>query len=122
MNFTKKILLTFSLLLALAVSASAQKPFVVNLWQNGAPNDNGDVADTATVKVFLPRKEEATGRAVVICPGGGYQHLAMNHEGYDWAPFFNNMGIAAIVLKYRMPHGNCDVPIADAEEFFCQAL
>lgn len=116
MNFTKKILLTFSLLLALAVSASAQKPFVVNLWQNGAPNDNGDVADTATVKVFLPRKEEATGRAVVICPGGGYQHLAMNHEGYDWAPFFNNMGIAAIVLKYRMPHGNCDVPIADAEE------
>ena len=116
MNFTKKILLTFSLLLALAVSASAQKPFVVNLWLNGAPNDNGNVADTATVKVFLPRKEEATGRAVVICPGGGYQHLAMNHEGYDWAPFFNNMGIAAIVLKYRMPHGNCDVPIADAEE------
>lgn len=116
MNFTKKILLTFSLLLALAVSANAQKPFVVNLWQNGAPNGNGDVADTATVKVFLPRKEEATGRAVVICPGGGYQHLAMNHEGYDWAPFFNNMGIAAIVLKYRMPHGNCDVPIADAEE------
>ena len=44
MNFTKKILLTFSLLLALAVSASAQKPFVVNLWQNGAPNDNGDVS------------------------------------------------------------------------------
>ena len=116
MNFTKKILLTFSLLLALAVSASAQKPFVVNLWQNGAPNDNGDIADTATMKVFLPRKEEATGRAVVICPGGGYQHLAMNHEGYDWAPFFNNMGIAAIVLKYRMPNGNCDVPIADAEE------
>ena len=68
------------------------------------------------MKVFLPRKEEATGRAVVICPGGGYQHLAMNHEGYDWAPFFNNMGIAAIVLKYRMPNGNCDVPIADAEE------
>jgi len=40
----------------------------------------------------------------------------MNHEGYDWAPFFNNMGIAAIVLKYRMPHGNKDVPIADAEQ------
>lgn len=53
---------------------------------------------------------------MVICPGGGYQHLAMNHEGYDWAPFFNNMGIAAIVLKYRMPHGEKDVPISDAEE------
>lgn len=53
---------------------------------------------------------------MVICPGGGYQHLAMDHEGYDWAPFFNNMGIAAIVLKYRMPNGDKEVPISDAEE------
>lgn len=104
------------LLIVAAVSASAQKSFVMNLWQNGAPNDNGDSQDTATVKVFLPNEKEATGRAVVICPGGGYQHLAINHEGYDWAPFFNNMGIAAIVLKYRMPHGNCEVPVSDAEE------
>ena len=41
--------------------------------------------------------------------------LAMNHEGKDWAGFFNNMGIAAIVLKYRMPNGNLEVPISDAE-------
>jgi acetyl esterase/lipase len=40
----------------------------------------------------------------------------MDHEGYEWAPFFNKMGIAAIVLKYRMPNGNCEVPETDAEE------
>lgn len=79
-------------------------------------NDNGNPADTAKVSVFLPKEKVATGRAVVICPGGGYQHLAMKHEGTDWAPFFNNMGIAAIVLKYRMPNGNHEVPVADAEE------
>ena len=52
---------------------------------------------------------------VIICPGGGYSHLAMNHEGLDWAPFFNNMGIAAVVLHYRMPNGNHKVPVEDAE-------
>lgn len=94
----------------------AQKVFDINLWQGDAPGNNGDAADTAKVRVYLPSPKEATGRAVVICPGGGYQHLAMNHEGYDWGPFFNNMGIAAIVLKYRMPHGNPQIPLADAEE------
>lgn len=115
MKRIKKIITTV-FLTAITLSAGAQKTFEMNLWQNGAPNDNGDSQDTAKVKVFLPNEKEATGRAVVICPGGGYQHLAMNHEGYDWAPFFNNQGIAVVVLKYRMPHGNCEVPISDAEE------
>ena len=94
----------------------AQKVFDLNLWQGNAPGNNGDAADTAKVRVYLPASKEATGRAVVICPGGGYQHLAMNHEGYEWGAFFNNMGIAAVVLKYRMPHGNPDIPVSDAEE------
>ncbi len=100
------------MLVSLAVSA---QNYEINLWQNGAPNDNGDTKDTAKVFVYLPKTENATGRAVVICPGGGYAHLAMDHEGKDWAPYFNNMGIAAIVLKYRMPHGNNDIPVSDAE-------
>ena len=41
--------------------------------------------------------------------------MATSHEGYDWAPFFNNKGIAVIVLKYRMPDGNPSIPVADAE-------
>ena len=111
----RKTLLTAALA-ALALPLAAQQSFNVNLWPDGAPNSNGNPADTAKVWVYLPEKATATGRAVVICPGGGYSHLAMNHEGHDWAPFFNNMGIAAIVLKYRMPEGNHEVPVADAEE------
>lgn len=102
-------------LLAASVSAMAQRSFDVNLWAAKAPNKNG-LQDTAYIKVYLPDAKRATGRAVVICPGGGYAHLAMEHEGTQWAPFFNNMGIAAIVLHYRMPNGNVKVPISDAEE------
>lgn len=102
-------------LLAVSVSAMAQRSFDVNLWTAKAPNKNG-LQDTAYIKVYLPDAKRATGRAVVICPGGGYALLAMDHEGTQWAPFFNNMGIAAIVLHYRMPNGNVKVPISDAEE------
>ena len=115
MKRLKKILFT-AFMAAVPVLLPAQIVFDMNLWQGGAPNSNGDTGDTAKVRVYLPSAKEATGRAVVICPGGGYQHLAMEHEGYQWGPFFNNMGIAAIVLKYRMPHGNPDVPLSDAEE------
>lgn len=99
-----------------AASASAQKDTEILLWPNGAPTSNGDAADTAKVYVSLPKPDKATGRCVVICPGGGYTHLAMNHEGRDWTPFFNNIGIATVVLKYRMPHGVHQVPLEDAEE------
>ena len=102
-------------ILAVSVSAMAQRAFDVNLWDAKTPNKNG-LQDTAYIKVFLPDAKRATGRAVVICPGGGYAHLAMDHEGTQWAPFFNNMGIATIVLHYRMPNGNAKVPISDAEE------
>lgn len=56
-----------------------------------------------TLTIFLPDPAKATGSAVIICPGGGYQILAMSHEGYDMAKRFNEDGIAAFVLKYRLP-------------------
>lgn len=112
----KKTSLILSLLLCIAaLPAMAQRTFDVSLWQAKAPNRNG-LQDTAYIKVYLPSEKRATGRAVVICPGGGYSTLAMTHEGTDWAPYFNNMGIAAIVLHYRMPNGNARVPVSDAEE------
>ena len=98
------------------VIAEAQQGKTYNLWTDGAPNNNGDPTDTAQVSVFLPDAKRATGRAIIVCPGGRYGHLAMQHEGTDWAPFFNQQGIALIVLKYRMPRGNYRVPISDAEE------
>ena len=99
----------------ISLSAAAQKGFDVNLWPSGPHSSNGDPQDMAKVTVFLPEEKQASGRAIVICPGGGYTHLAMQHEGTDWAPFFCGQGIAVIVLKYRMPHGNHQVPLEDAE-------
>ena len=104
------------LLLACSASAFSQKGTTMDLWPNGAPNSNGDDKDKAELTVYLPDAKKATGRAVVCCPGGGYTHLAMDHEGHQWAAFFNNQGIALIVLKYRMPHGNRFIPLSDAEE------
>ena len=108
-----------------AAIASAQQPINIDLWPNGLPNSNGidkTPFDDArqnfkpTIRVFLPEKMKANGMAVVCCPGGGYTHLATDHEGYDWAPFYNDLGIALIVLKYRMPHQVKEVPISDAFE------
>ncbi|MBP3755978.1 MAG: alpha/beta hydrolase, partial [Prevotella sp.] len=112
---TFKTLVTMCLL-ACSLTAMAQKPFDMQLWQGNPAVKSSDKADTARVRVYLPDAKRATGRAVVICPGGGYSHLAMDHEGYQWGAFFNNLGIAAIVLKYRMPHGKYEVPVSDAEE------
>ena len=110
----KKTISTF-VLAALAMTAAAQKVFDSPLYSGKAPHNNGDDQDTAKVRVYLPDSKVATGRAVVICPGGGYDHLSMQKEGYDWGEFLQNQGIAAIVLKYRMPHGDVDVPVSDAE-------
>jgi acetyl esterase/lipase len=74
-----------------------------------------------TLTVFLPPKEKANGTAVVICPGGGYWILAASHEGTDIAKKFNEMGVAAIVLKYRIPNDawmiNREIgPLQDAQQ------
>ena len=100
-KFSSLFVLLVLLLTGLQVSAqSTPKPFDI---------------EQPSLRVFLPAPELATGRAVVACPGGGYSGLAVNHEGYDWAPYFNKQGIALIVLKYRMPKGDRTLPIPDAE-------
>jgi len=59
-----------------------------------------------TLTIYLPPKEKATGVAVVICPGGGYGINAIKHEGTDVAELLISKGIAAFVLKYRLPNDN----------------
>lgn len=100
----------------LTLTVDAQRTFDINVWNGKAPYDTGFNNDTPKMKVFLPDAKKATGRAVVICPGGGYEGIAMAQEGTEWSSFFNNMGIAAIVLKYRLPHGVTMAPISDAEQ------
>lgn len=106
----------FFLMLFVSTMASAQSGTEITLWPEGPRTSNGITGDTAKVTVFLPDEERATGRAIVCCPGGGYSHLAFEKEGTSWAPYFNEQGIAFIVLKYRMPHGVYAVPAEDAEE------
>ena len=92
-------------LCAIMVKAqSTSRSFVVPVSEDGK----------ATLSCFLPSAEKATGRAVVVCPGGAYWIVAMQHEGTDWAEYFNQQGIACFVLKYRLPHGNRQLPIGDA--------
>ena len=76
------------------------EPFV--LWPDGAPGALGKTEnDIPTLTPYLPDPSRATGAAVVICPGGGYAHLAP-HEGKDYALWLNEQGIAGFVLKYRL--------------------
>lgn len=73
-----------------------------------------------TLTVFLPPKGKGNGTAVIVCPGGGYTHLAMAHEGMEVARLLNGMGIAAFVLKYRLPSDETMIdktigPLQDAQ-------
>ncbi|HYW80556.1 MAG TPA: alpha/beta hydrolase [Thermoguttaceae bacterium] len=82
--------------------ALADSPEKILLWPDGAPGAKGDTPnDKPTLTVCLPEKEKATGTAVVVCPGGGYGGLALGHEGVVIAEWFNQMGVAAVILEYR---------------------
>ena len=72
-------------------------------------NGRGSITKSSrpTLEVFLPKTPNAIHSAVVICPGGGYAALAIDHEGKDVAKALNEMGIAAFVLKYRLPDSSC---------------
>ncbi len=101
----KKKLLILALAMGSFISLSAQstaRKFVLNLSEDGECN----------LTCYLP--QNPNGRAIVDCPGGGYSHLAIDHEGHDWAEYFNKQGIAFFVLKYRMPHGDRNIPLGDA--------
>ena len=74
-----------------------------------------------TLTVYLPEPLKNTGTAVIICPGGGYARLAIDHEGYDVAKRLNEMGVAAFVLKYRLPNDRSQpdktiAPLLDAQQ------
>ena len=89
------------LLLSLTFSrADMQKP--IPLWPEGAPGALGSSTnDIPTLTPYLPDDPNATGAAIVICPGGGYGKLAP-HEGNDYALWLNQQGVTCFVLKYRL--------------------
>ena len=111
--------------------------YEVNLWKKEIPNSITNSTyeeiqmfeDSILVKVSqvkIPtltifKPEKPNGTAVVICPGGGYLHLAINKEGYKVAEWLNSLGITAVVLKYRLPSDKIMKdksigPLLDAQE------
>ncbi len=86
------------------------------LWPNGAPGSLGDtIADKPAVSIY-PAARMLSGTAIVIVPGGGYQNLAMDHEGRQVAAFFNSMGVTAAILRYRLgPRYHHPIELGDAQ-------
>ena len=99
-------LFIFAALCASWSQAAPHRQFKVNITLDGKAN----------MIVCLPESDKTTGRAVVVCPGGGYEGLAMENEGTNWIPFFTDRGIACMILTYRMPHGDLTLPVGDAEK------
>ncbi len=84
------------------VHVTAGEPREMLLWPRGAPGALGtEPKDQPKLIYYLPSPEHACGTALVILPGGGYGHLAMDHEGHQIAQWANQMGCAAFIVDYR---------------------
>jgi len=91
-------------------------PQEILLWENGAPGALGQAdTDKPTITAYrAPRG--STGTAIIVAPGGGYGALAMEHEGKQWAYWYNAMGVTAFVLKYRLgPRYHHPIELGDAQ-------
>jgi len=128
--------LLFSLLLIVSVPLVAQE--VIPLYKGAIPNslpypmkeadmtnENGFVGyrnvSKPSLTIYLPPADKATGNAVIICPGGGYFFESFKMEGTDIAESFVKHGIAAFVLKYRLPSDSIMMdktigPLQDAQQ------
>jgi acetyl esterase/lipase len=87
------------------------------LWPGGAAGAVGnEERDIPKITVSLATADKATGASVVICPGGGYGMLAKEHEGTQVAEWLNSLGVAGIVLEYRLgPRYRHPVMLQDAQ-------
>ena len=106
---------------------------IINLYSGKIPNSKvTDIKETngsgmfkgvttPTLELYLPEKGKAAGTAVVICPGGGYSVIVYQGEGLSTAKEFVKNGVAAFVLKYRLPDDSTMVdkkigPLQDAQQ------
>lgn len=101
-----------ALLLAGSLSAEGvSQGTPIKLWPEGVEYHGIE----PLLEIFLPAPEKAIGTAVVICPGGGYARLALDHEGREIARKFNENGIAAFVLHYRHKEDPYPAPLLDVQ-------
>lgn len=134
----KKFIYIFVIIQLCIMELTAQTN-TIKLWQGDIPGakksadyiekttgGNGEIVRIGNISapeltVYLPKPEIATGSAVLIIPGGGYSIVAIDHEGFEVAKWLNTLGIAGIVLKYRLPSDvimdNKSIgPLQDAQE------
>ena len=109
-------ILTFAFVLVPEITRAAG-PEPTPLWPDQVPGATGtDEPDRPTVRIHLPPKDKANGAAVVICPGGGYGIIAMDHVGSQVANWLNSQGVAALVLRYRLgPKYRHPMPLNDVQ-------
>jgi acetyl esterase/lipase len=89
------------LVLAIAPGGVAADPLEVPLWKGDAPGGPTEAADEPVLFLYRSPTDAATRAAVIVCPGGGYGHLAMEKEGSKIAEWLNSFGVTAAVLRYR---------------------
>ena len=113
----KRIVKRFVTVLFAASIAAFAQPSTELLWPQGAPGALGDdEKDKPSLTSYLANPAKAVGTAVIVCPGGGYSGLAMDHEGKQIAEWLNNLGISAFVLKYRLgPRYHHPIELQDAQ-------
>src|ERR1019366_8863416 len=98
----RRYFLSFALLLGAGFAQTPAMPKADLLWPAGAPGEMGaEEIDKPSLAPYLAPAGRGTGTAVIVCPGGGYGHLAMDHEGDQIARWLNSLGVTAFVLKYQ---------------------
>ena len=121
MRFTVACLMVLTLVSPVVFAQQGTSPAnsgqEILLWPSGAPGALGsDDTDKPELTVFLPSGANPTKTSVVVAPGGGYQHLSMDKEGFAVARWLNDRGVAAFVLRYRLgPKYHHPVELGDAQ-------
>ncbi len=112
----KHLVLSAMIFLALCPMV-AEAVEAIPLWTGGAPGAKGaEQGDTPALHPYLPYPRTAGGAAVVVFPGGGYGHLAQDHEGVQIGRWFSQAGVAAFIVHYRHAPGyQHPVPLQDAQ-------
>jgi acetyl esterase/lipase len=116
MSLASRSVLLSTLFLVVSGPGWASEPKVELLWPKGTPASNGvEAQDKPTLIIYQPEKPNGT--AIVVCPGGGYGGLAMDHEGHQIGRWLNEHGISAFICDYRH-HGKGyehPAPLHDAQ-------
>ncbi|SFI24345.1 alpha/beta hydrolase [Planctomicrobium piriforme] len=117
MNRVLAIWLTSGVFFSLTSLTFAAGPDPIPLWPNGAPGALGkEATDIPQLRIYPADPAIATGACVVVLPGGGYGHLATDHEGHQVATWLNSIGVTSAVVSYRLgPKYHHPAPLEDAQ-------